>query len=656
MDREPQNSERLAEIDYLTGLDNRRSLYSHFQTLPAGSYVHAMFIDLDNFKKVNDIYGHATGDELLIKVSEMIREQAKAFTARIGGDEFVLIFPEEEYDRNDVEEIAKALLGIIPHIDFRQDIMSWVSLSLGIVYHQSVSKGLDDILAKCDTAMYQAKFNGKAQYAVYKDDKEAKYNHALEQEMEEALASGQFQVYLQPKINMVTSQIIGAEALSRWLHPTDGLRAPVKYIDLFERNGFITKLDYYIFEETCRIKASWTDQLFASIPVSVNFSRRHLYNDRFPEELAEIADRYGIPHRELEIEITERVFIRDSEEIIQIVRALQEKGFLVSIDDFGSGFSALNLLKDIEIDTVKIDRGFLHTSSNNERGKKIIRNIIRMCKDLKVDVITEGVETPEQVHFLTSCGCQLAQGFYYATPLPLEEFIPFAEEYSTNPLDHFTFRLNGNLLSEDQGKCGLATGKLSYVPGIYKDTLAAHFSGGNKLENVVEIPIDTIVNDSFTLSLWIRPEVNHIWTSAVYLKFETGFLSVNPLATDNASIVRVRDSTEVHGWYDLPALALTENVWWHYVVSYNAKTETLSTYINGEASYQLEHVPTNFLVKWFLLGGDVFQPSFVGDMCELQIYNEPKDPDFVYKLHDSYRRAPGFCAFPFDPEDEALSS
>ncbi|MCR4587146.1 MAG: EAL domain-containing protein, partial [Lachnospiraceae bacterium] len=592
MEQKNLDNERLADIDYLTGLDNRRSLYAHFEELPSGSYIHAMFIDVDNFKKVNDIYGHATGDELLIKLADMIKDLSHAFTARIGGDEFVIIFPEDQYDRRSIEKIAGEMLEGIHHISFRQDIMSWLSLSLGIVYHQPISRGLDDILSKCDTAMYQAKFNGKAQYAVYKDNKEAKYNLAIEGEMEYALQNGQFLVFLQPKMNMVTSQIIGAEALSRWMHPLEGLRLPAKYIDLFERNGFITKLDYYVFEEVCRLKNAWKDEIYGKLPISVNFSRRHLYNDRFPEEIAAIADRYEIPHKELEIEITERVFIRDSEEIIQMVNELQERGFLVSIDDFGSGFSALNLLKDIAIDTVKIDRGFLHLSTNNDRGKKVIRNIIRMCKDLKVEVITEGVETQEQVDLLTSYGCQLAQGFFYSQPVTPESYQLFAREYSTNPLDHFTFHLDGNLLSEDGGKEGIQVGDVSYVPGIFTGTKALHFPGGAMGHNVVHLPNDTIVNDSFTISMWIRPIQNHVWTSALYVKFETGFLSINPLGPDDNSIVRERDSTEVNGWYDLSGLKLTENTWWHYVVTYNAKREILTSYINGEMTNRLEHVPT----------------------------------------------------------------
>ncbi|MCR5033627.1 MAG: EAL domain-containing protein [Lachnospiraceae bacterium] len=651
MDQKKVDNERLALIDYLTGLENRRGLYAHFESYPDGSFIHAMFIDLDNFKKVNDIYGHAAGDELLSVVSGMIREQSRAYVARIGGDEFVILFPEEEYDRKTVENIAKSMLEGIRQLSFRQDIMSWVSLSLGIVYHQAVSKGLDDILAKCDTAMYQAKFNGKAQYAVYKDDKEVRYNHTIEVEMEDALKKGQFQVYFQPKINMVTSQLIGAEALSRWVHPQEGVRLPAKYIELFERNGFITRLDYYVFEEVCRIKQGWKGQRYADVPVSVNFSRRHLYNDRFPMELAEIADRYGIPHEQLEIEITERVFIRDSDEIIQMVDCLQKQGFLVSIDDFGSGFSALNLLKDIAIDTVKIDRGFLHISSDTDRGKTIIKNIIRMCRDLKVEVITEGVETKEQVDFLTSCGCQLAQGFYYAMPIPLDEFEEFAHQYTSNPRDHFTFPLDGDLSSKTGVKTAKAVGKYSFVDGIFKDTKAIHFPGGPTGQNVVHIPIDTIINDSFTISLWIRPTHNYIWTSALYIKFETGFLTINPLIVENMSAVRDRDSTEINGWYDLTGLPLQENVWWHFVVTYNAKTEILATYINGEPTNRMEKVPTNYLVKWIILGGDVFQPSFEGDICQLQIYNEPKDPDFVHKLHDTYRTREDFVAFAYTPEE-----
>lgn len=636
----------LAECDYLTGLANRRGLYDYYIKLNQENIIHAMFIDIDNFKRVNDIYGHSMGDKLLICVSQLIQDHANGFTSRIGGDEYVVLL-NGSLTQEEVEQIAKNMLNSLQAIDFRKDILSLISLSIGIVMEQPVSQALDDVLAKCDAAMYQAKYDGKNRYTVYKSyDKTLEINRSIELEMEDALKNGDFIVYLQPKMNMITSELCGAEALSRWNHPVDGIRQPDTYVPLFEKNGFISQLDMYMYEEVCKIKAGWKNKKQEHIPISVNMSRLHLYNKNFPEELEAIAKKYDVPTNELELEITENTFLKDTSEVIKMIDLLQEKGFMISIDDFGSGFSALNLLKDLKVNTIKIDREFLNSSSNTSRGKKVIRNVIAMCRDLKMDVITEGIETKEQIDFITRCGCQIGQGFYYTEPLPLNEFVHFSDEYLSDIRHNITFRLNGSLKSEDGSKEAWPRGDgFTYHEGIFKGSKAFHFPGGPTEMNILELPSECIVNDSFTISLWVRPEVLHQWTAALYVKYETGFCGIIPYAWEGHSDFRIRDSKEINGWYDLSGRPLGEDIWWHYVATYNAKTETAIAFINGDPVSILERVPTNRYVKRITLGGDVFQPSLIGDICEIVIYNEAKDFDFVNDLHQSYVRREDFIGF-----------
>ncbi len=211
--------EKYYDCDYLTGLVSRRGLYDYYASLDKNCYVHALFVDIDNFKRVNDIYGHSMGDKLLISVSQLIKTHTSGctggFTARIGGDEYVLLM-DASIKPEDVEQIAKDMLADLENIDFRRDILSLISLSIGIVFNQSVSQILDDILAKCDAAMYQSKYDGKNRYTIYRSyDKTLEINRNIELEMYDALETGQFHVYLQPKVNMVSSELYGAEALSR---------------------------------------------------------------------------------------------------------------------------------------------------------------------------------------------------------------------------------------------------------------------------------------------------------------------------------------------------------------------------------------------------------------------------------------------------------
>ena len=636
--------------DYLTGLVSRRGLYDYYASLDKSRSIHAMFVDIDNFKRVNDVYGHSMGDLLLVSVSNLIKAltvgRTGGFAARIGGDEYVILM-DASISPDEVEQLAKEMLSNLEHLDFRKDILSLISLSIGIVFNQSVSQILDDILAKCDAAMYQSKYNGKNKYTIYRSyDKTLEINRNIELEMYDALATGQFQVYLQPKVNMVSSELYGAEALSRWVHPEDGVRRPDLYIPLFEKNGFISKLDMYVFEEVCRLKASWEGEKYAHIPISVNMSRLHLYNKQFPETLESIAYKYGVSPTELEIEITESTFIKDNVELIRMVDSLHEKGFSVSIDDFGSGFSALNLLKDLCVDTIKIDKEFLHLSSNDARGKKVIRNIIAMCLDLKMDVVTEGIETKEQIDFITRCGCQIAQGFYYSKPVPVPEFINFANEYLVNIHANYRFPFDGDTSAVDCDMAGFLSGEgFTYGDGIFKGSKSIHLPGGETEKNTIFIPNEAIVNDSFTVSVWLKPEIFNAWISALYIKFESGFCSIIPNAFDGLSSLRIRDSKEVSGWYDVTGLPLNQNIWWHYSFTYNAKTETATAFINGEVVGALENVPTNRYVKWIILGGDVFQPSFVGNICELVIYNEAKDHLFMKALHESYTSREDFIGF-----------
>lgn len=216
-----QNNQNLASLDYLTGLVNRRGIYEYYASLDKKSLIHAMFIDIDNFKRVNDIYGHSIGDKLLICISQLISENTRSFAARMGGDEYVVLF-DASCSEESIIDISERMLTGMQTLDFRKDILSLVSLSIGIVMNQSVSQQLDDILAKCDAAMYQAKYDGKNRYTIYKEfEKTIEINRNIELEMEDALANGEFEVYFQPKVNMITTDLYGAEALSRWIHPAD---------------------------------------------------------------------------------------------------------------------------------------------------------------------------------------------------------------------------------------------------------------------------------------------------------------------------------------------------------------------------------------------------------------------------------------------------
>lgn len=637
-------------MDYLTGLRNRRALYKFYQELASDTTIHVMFIDIDNFKRVNDTYGHSEGDKLLKCVAQLLQNTlSRSDFFRIGGDEFVGVISGRFREEELIEKV-NLLLSSMQQVDFRKDVLSLISLSIGIVFSQNVNQVLDEVLNKCDSAMYRAKNSGKNQYVIYSSvEQQEESNRNIEAEMEEALRNRQFEVFFQPKVNMLTSHMVGTEALARWDHPTDGMRQPTQFIPLFEKNGFITKLDYYIFEEVCRLKKKWAGSGVEHVRTSVNMSRLHLYQKNFPEDLKGICEKYGVATSEMEIEILESTFVKDSMELIVMVKKLQDYGFYVSIDDFGSGYSALNMLKDIPVETIKLDKEFLQLSSGHHRGRKVIKNIIIMCKELKLDIVAEGVETKKQRDFLASCGCEVAQGFYFSEPLSEEAFVKYAKEYLSIKVKPVVFSFDGSLDSDD----GLHHGEYipdpknpqgyEYTQGVMTGKKALRLTGGELLKGCVSLPPDIMLGESFTISFWLNVTKPNAWSSVLFMEYDTGFVSYVPNAWEGHGAFRMRDAKDVNGWYDTAGCQLASNGWFYITVSYNARTESTFLMVNNMIIATREEVPTQRFLRRVLIGGDIYQRSLEMEICELRFYREMKSPEEICAiLREDYEENPDF--------------
>lgn len=465
------------------------------------------------------------------------------------------------------------------------------------------------------------------------------FREIVEAEMETALLNGEFHVYLQPKINMITSRVYGAEALSRWVHPTYGILSPDKYIPIFEENGFIFKLDMYMFEEICKMKARWREQDvgFENIPISINMSRPHLLRQAVVDELLDITKKYDVDPSEIDIEITENMYLKDHTALTEVVCKLQSFGFHVSIDDFGSGFSALNMLKDIPVDTIKIDKEFLQISTNNERGKKVIKHIILLCKDLKFNIMVEGVETAEQVKFLVGYGCEIVQGFYYSRPITVEEFEAYTKAHYTVSMDVIKFSFNNNLVSDDGRYVGKSIGNnWSYDRGIAKSINGIHFYGGPHYENGIELPKGIIHSDSYSVSMWIKVDRLITWSAVLFCEYENGFFQFCPLAKDGEACYRIRDRQFVEGWFDSVTDPLRPDVWYHIVIMYDRMRGRSCMYINGKEVGHCDDVEALYFVKRISVGTDIYKPCFEGTICELIFYDRALRWDDVENLYKSY--------------------
>lgn len=232
-------------------------------------------------------------------------------------------------------------------------------------------------------------------------------------------------MYLQPKFRLDTEALCGAEVLARWLHPSKGIIPPVDFIPLFEKNGFILKLDEYMWEEACKTLRKWIDEGREPIPLSVNISRYHIKHNNLEDVLMKLVKKYDIKPEYLHLEITESLFLDNPEELNRVLERLKKLGFFLEVDDFGSGYSSLNLIRNISVDTIKIDKDFLDSEIASEKGQIVVNHTIDMAKDLRLQVIAEGVETKAHVDFLKKSRCDIAQGYYFAKPMPLAEFMKF---------------------------------------------------------------------------------------------------------------------------------------------------------------------------------------------------------------------------------------
>ncbi|PRR82540.1 sensor domain-containing protein [Clostridium vincentii] len=419
-------------IDDLTGAPNKNFFRIKAEKLIKSNRKQYVFIllDIDRFKLINDLFGYAQGDLLLKHMANVLSHQInqdEAF-ARITGDKFYILleYVVKEEVESRLEKITEDILSFKLNHDSRFNMV----VCAGIFVIKNIDITIDIISDRASLAAKMIKGSYTSAHFFYNDDirNQIIQENEIETEMQEALDNRDFKVYLQPKYEFKTEKIVGSEALIRWYHQKKGIIMPDRFIPIFEKNGFVTKIDMYVLEEICKKQREWEEQGQKPIVVSVNQSRLHLHNPEYVDTLKAIVEKYDIKPGILELELTESAFSCNMNIILDITRRLHNIGFRLSIDDFGSGYSALNMLKDIFIDVVKLDREFFKETSNLVRGKKIIENIVMLAKDLGIETVAEGVETKEQAEFLREIGCDLAQGYYYAKPMTITEFEALLEK------------------------------------------------------------------------------------------------------------------------------------------------------------------------------------------------------------------------------------
>ncbi len=420
----------LATHDALTSLPNRVLMEDRIgQCIAlADSQGHAfavIVLDLDRFKGVNDSFGHRVGDELLKEVAQRLKRVVREIdtVARLGGDEFVLIIAHSP-ERNTAEAVAKRIIEVMKAPVRIAGVEIHSSPSIGIAFYPQDASNLETLLAHADAAMYYAKQLGRNNFQCFmpRMTTATQEKVKLESDMHAALEHKQFELHYQPKVNTATGVMHGAEALLRWTHPVHGVIPPATFIPIAEECGLIGALGAWVMREACRQARAWQLAGLPPLRVAVNLSASQFRQGNIVSMIRDALDEAGLEARFLEVELTESVVMCDPEESVVILEKLSTMGVLVSIDDFGTGYSSMSYLRRFPIDKIKIDRAFISEAISRPDDASIVRAIVSLAHSLRLKVVAEGVESPEQLEFLRTLGCDQYQGFHFSKALPAPQF------------------------------------------------------------------------------------------------------------------------------------------------------------------------------------------------------------------------------------------
>jgi diguanylate cyclase (GGDEF)-like protein len=407
--------------DKLTGLYEYESFLTEVRkSLALESHEHYILIrfDIKNFKLVNDSFGTKLGDRLLCRIADMLLEKEipGAIYSRLTGDKFAVFMPEKYED-----EIVKLLLRTPLYADREKCYEAFIYMGVYRIIDKSVPVSM--MSDRANIALNTVKLNRFVRIAVYDEDmyQDIIKESELSTEVAGAIRNGDITIYLQPQIKN-DGTIMGAEVLVRWEHPEKGMLNPGDFIPIFEKNYKIVDIDQYVWELACRQLKKWNDMGKKDIYLSVNISPRDFESIDVYATLLSLVEKYDIDPEQLRIEITETTIMQNPEKQIELIGRLRLAKFYVEMDDFGSGYSSLGMLKDIHLDAIKLDMRFLSKGVDDERGKKVLKMTINLIKELEMMAIAEGIETEKEMEYLKSMGCDLFQGFYFSRPIPVSEF------------------------------------------------------------------------------------------------------------------------------------------------------------------------------------------------------------------------------------------
>lgn len=631
--------------DYLTGLYNRRGLIKVWESLQESGSVHCIYIDVDNFKLINDTYGHSKGDRLLAFIGSLLRNAFEDQTVvRMGGDEFVVLC-DGKLDPSCIKGKMPVLQQMLHKGDFDETIEKLLSFSIGMSCSQPVSLGLNAIIEQSDVAMYYVKKHGKGNYIDYEAIRErVEEERAIKARALSGVVKQEIRILFRPVIYLQTSDVIGVETVLYWDFPGKGVLPEEKFMSVFRQYGVAIETDEFVLEQVCRQKAAWRGTDLSQLRIYVKLSGIYLMQRDCVGHILQCLRNYQTDPEELVLCIAEKEFLKNAKKMHDVVQALMNAGFAISIDDFAS-ISSLRSLQKLSSCILQLDPKLLMEAGQSGTGVLILRSVIGLGRDLRCSIVAKGIERVSQIEMLANYGAQFGTGDFYGEPCAPEAFMErYADRiyYVKNKYPH-TFSFENSLADGNGTVSGEFVGTgLSFTTGVIREQSAVHFPGGGVKENIVFLPKHIMYSESYSISFWVNPDMDQRWASIIYITYMDGFMSLIPSGGDGAFFFRIKDDREANEWHDIMCRRAVEGQWSFICVTYDVITGLGKLYFNGLLVGSRENMPNLKVPNQIMLGGDEYQNSYKGKLAGLEINHYVISAEQVERKFREFQKNPTF--------------
>lgn len=630
--------------DYLTGLYNRKGMFQIWtDNLGKSRYVQILFLDVDNFKTVNDVYGHKEGDNVLVHIADVLRDVTKENGAviRLGGDEFVLMLP-GEYSKDDMSAIAREIMDKIDIDKLDDAALEIISVSIGIVRNADSTEGVDRLLSYADAAMYFAKESGKNRYVFFEDFEELiRQERLMESNAPKALEDGKFHVVYYPVIHLQNGKLMRTAAKTVWITDDGEEWSRYEYEHVLEKSGFLKNIDEYSIVKVCEdfktINAADSREIIIGIRVS-----QILLEENIPDTLSKIIQKYNVPPERIEFMIDERMFGKRSvDRLITTLTELKKIGFKIGIMNFGADFSGFSYLNNMPFSSVYFDGDLIDANYRNESDTGILKTLFNMTKNLHILSVGQCVDTSEKAETLIYNNCDAASGLYFSKSLPLNEYVEFLKGITEKETEYIYEFKRDYKTTEGKYEGEVIGGGVHFINGISDKWGGLRFTGGPVETNILKLPRALFSGGSFTVTMWLKPHEIQNWISAFFLRMQTGFASLMPTISGNLCMFRMHPDND-DSWTDAMAAAIPVGKWSFVAIVYDSFSATARVFIDGEFAAMHSNIKDMGSVSTVYLGGDSYQVSYNGDVSALYIYDTVKSNDEIRDLYLGYKEEPNF--------------